>query len=55
MRMPKVPRATPSKPSSKCAHGRQKSRCKECGGASICEHMRRRNICKECKGSQICR
>jgi len=37
-----------------CPHGRRRSRCKECGGASICEHGRRRNICKECGGSQIC-
>ena len=22
----------------KCEHGRQRSRCKECGGSSICEH-----------------
>jgi hypothetical protein len=39
---------------SACPHGRQRSRCKECGGASICEHGRRRSQCKECVGSQIC-
>jgi len=25
-----------------CAHGPQRDRCKECGGASICEHGRDR-------------
>ena len=39
---------------SKCEHGRQKCRCKECGGKSICEHNRIRSKCKECRGSQIC-
>jgi hypothetical protein len=38
----------------KCAHGRQRSRCKECGGASICSHGRRRYQCKECGGPGIC-
>ena len=33
---------------SGCPHGRQRSRCKECGGGSICEHDRRRCRCKEC-------
>ena len=37
-----------------CPHGRQRSRCKECGGASICEHGRDRYICKECGGAGIC-
>ena len=37
-----------------CPHGRQRSKCKECGGASICEHGRRRTTCKECGGSEIC-
>ena len=35
-------------------HGRQRYRCKKCGGASICEHGRERSKCKECGGSQIC-
>jgi hypothetical protein len=39
---------------SACPHGRQRSRCKECGGASICEHGRVRYQCKECGGSGIC-
>ena len=37
-----------------CPHGRQRSVCKECGGASICEHGRQRSKCKEGGGSQIC-
>ena len=39
---------------NKCEHNRQKSICKECGGASICEHNREKRICKECSGSSIC-
>lgn len=38
----------------KCEHGRQKCRCKECGGNSICEHNREKTKCKYCGGSQIC-
>jgi hypothetical protein len=38
----------------KCEHGRIKSQCKECGGASICEHRRRKSECKECGGTSIC-
>ena len=37
-----------------CEHGKQKARCKECGGSSICEHGRIRSQCKECGGSSIC-
>jgi hypothetical protein len=33
-----------------CPHQRQRSRCKECGGAGICEHQRQRNLRKECAG-----
>ena len=39
---------------SACPHGKQRSKCKECGGVSICEHGRRRSQCKECGGSGIC-
>ncbi len=38
----------------KCEHGKIKSTCKECGGASICEHGRRRTQCKECGGGSLC-
>ena len=36
-----------------CEHGRERSKCKECGGSQICEHGREHS-CKECGGSQIC-
>ena len=32
-----------------CQHQRQRSQCKECGGASICQHQRIRSRCKECR------
>ena len=38
----------------KCSHGKQKSKCKECGGSSICDHGRQKSHCKECGGSGIC-
>jgi hypothetical protein len=38
----------------KCEHGREKSRCKECGGSGICEHGKEKRYCKECGGSGIC-
>ena len=37
-----------------CPHGRQRCRCKECGGGAICEHGRIRSTCKECGGGAIC-
>jgi hypothetical protein len=39
---------------SACPHGRQRFRCKECGGSGICEHGRQRPHCKECGGASIC-
>ena len=39
---------------SACPHGKRRSECKECGGASICEHGRQRHRCKECGGGSIC-
>jgi len=38
-----------------CEHSKQKSKCKECGGAEICKHDKRKSQCKECGGSQICK
>ena len=38
----------------KCVHGRQKCRCKDCGGASICVHGRQKRQCKDCGGSGLC-
>jgi hypothetical protein len=37
-----------------CEHGRERVRCKECGGSQICEHNRVRSKCKECGGGSIC-
>ena len=37
-----------------CEHGRERKRCKECGGSGICEHNRERSRCKECGGGSIC-
>jgi len=39
---------------NKCEHGKQKSRCKECGGREICEHERIKTKCVPCKGGSIC-
>ncbi len=39
---------------AKCAHGRRRSQCKDCGGGGVCAHARRRNECKDCGGSGIC-
>ena len=39
---------------NKCEHGRLRSQCKDCGGASICEHGRVRSKCKDCGGATIC-
>ena len=38
----------------KCEHGRERSKCKDCGGVSICEHGRQRSKCKDCGGVSIC-
>ena len=41
---------------SKCKHGRQPTRCKECGGNSICKHGKiQKSRCLECNGSSICK
>ena len=38
----------------KCEHGRQKSKCKDCGGSQICPHRNWRQYCKDCGGASIC-
>ena len=43
-----------NKEKNKCDHGRRRSQCKECGGASICDHGRLRSRCKDCGGASIC-
>ena len=37
---------------SLCQHQRERSICKECGGASLCQHQRRRSRCNECRVAQ---
>lgn len=34
---------------TKCVHGRQKDKCKLCGGVGICIHGKRKDQCKLCK------
>ena len=38
----------------KCIHGRQKSRCRDCGGSEICIHDKFKSTCRECGGGSIC-
>ncbi len=38
---------------AKCEHGRQRSRCTDCGGSGICPHGREKRQCKACGGSGI--
>ena len=37
----------------KCEHGRERSRCKDCGQTGICVHGRKKSICKPCGGASI--
>ena len=37
-----------------CQHGRQNSKCVDCGGSGICEHDRQKKQCVRCGGSGIC-
>ena len=37
-----------------CPHGRERYKCKECGGSQICVHGRECSKCKECGGGSIC-
>ncbi len=39
---------------AKCEHGRQRSKCTDCGGSGICPHGREKRQCKACGGSAIC-
>eukprot|EP00802_Teleaulax_amphioxeia_P018666 Tamp_18869.p1 GENE.Tamp_18869~~Tamp_18869.p1 ORF type:complete len:399 (+),score=39.93 Tamp_18869:62-1258(+) len=52
-RASQVGKGTPQ--SAICQHGRQRSQCRECGGASICEHNRVRSACRDCKGGSYCK
>ena len=37
-----------------CSHGKEKSRCKDCGGSGICSHGKRKSRCIDCGGSGLC-
>lgn len=39
---------------TKCEHGKSKTTCVECGGASLCLHGKQRTYCKLCGGNSIC-
>jgi hypothetical protein len=39
---------------TKCPHGNQRSRCKQCDGVSICPHNTIRSICKPCGCGSLC-
>jgi hypothetical protein len=39
---------------SVCEHGRQKRRCKACGGSALCTHGRVKYTCKDCGGGGVC-
>ncbi len=43
-----------SKPRQKCPHGRQRSRCKSCGGTGFCKHGRQKSMCRDCGGTSVC-
>lgn len=37
-----------------CMHGKERYRCRECGGGGICDHGKIKSICKDCGGSSVC-
>jgi hypothetical protein len=37
---------------AKCEHGRQKSKCKDCGGSGICPHKKLKSSCAQCKAER---
>ncbi len=36
-------------------HGKEKHRCKDCGGVRICDHGKQKYNCKKCGGGGICK
>ena len=44
----------PRRGCKKSEHNRQRSHCKDCGGAGICEHNRERRHCRDCGGVGMC-
>ena len=45
--------SAPQRARRKCERKRQRSRCKDCGGAGICQHNRRKSTCKDCGGTRL--
>ena len=39
----------------KCEHGKERTRCKDCGGGSYCEHERIRGTCSLCSPEKVFR
>ncbi len=39
---------------SKCEHGTEKKKCKECKGSGICEHNKQKQACIDCNKSIAC-
>ena len=39
---------------NKCAHNKEKSRCKQCGGGELCIHDKVKSRCRQCGGSEFC-
>ena len=46
--------SAPQRGRKKCEHNRQRSTCKDCGGACICQHNRKSSQCKNCGVASIC-
>ena len=38
----------------RCAHGRRRRVCVECGGSQVCEHEKLRAQCRSCRGVAVC-
>lgn len=38
----------------KCEHGREKRRCRDCGGQGFCKHNTRKSRCRICGGGEFC-
>ena len=37
-----------------CTHGKEKYKCKECGGKGICTHGKQKYFCQDCDGKAYC-
>ena len=44
----------PARKRSVCAHNRQRSRCRDCGGIGVCPHGREVRRCRDCGGVDLC-